>query len=143
MIRVVGKDSDELDNTHGRERVYQYVVVWSRLVNAIKRDTTLLYMVIATESPSEAWKILSSMVSHESSEASEDKLKKELEELTLRLGEASVKDCVVRAKDLVMKLEQHSVNVSERNISRRVLNDLLSAYSIKKRTFVMMALCYV
>ena len=57
-VRVVGKDWDELDNTHGREKANQYISVWTALLKGIERDKTLLDMITTTGSPSEAWYVL-------------------------------------------------------------------------------------
>ena len=63
----------------------QSIAVLTGLVKGIERDKALLDIVITAGSPSEAWKILWSMVG-ESSEAAQDKVKKEFEELTFELG---------------------------------------------------------
>ena len=61
-IRVVGRERAELDSIHGREKVNQSIAVWTGLVKGIDKDKTLLDMVITAGSPSEAWKILLSLV---------------------------------------------------------------------------------
>ena len=70
-VRVVGNERPELERFHGREKVNQSIAVWTGLVKVIERDKTLLDMVITAGSPSEAWKILLSLVG-ESSEAAQD-----------------------------------------------------------------------
>lgn len=60
-------------------------------------------MIITTEPPSEAWKILSGMIYDES------KMRNEFEQLTLREGEESVNNYIARAKSLMMKLGQHGM----------------------------------
>ena len=54
-----------LDNAHGREKVNQSIAVWIALVKGIEQDKTLLDMIITAGSPSEAWKMLLSMVGDE------------------------------------------------------------------------------
>ena len=61
-VRGVGHERSELESTHGREKVNQSIAVWTGLVKAIEKDKTLLDMVITAGSPSEAWKILLSLV---------------------------------------------------------------------------------
>ena len=81
-----------------------------------ERDKTLLDMVITTGSPSEAWKIILSMVG-ESSEAAQDKVMKEFEELTFEIGKESTTNYLTRAKALVMKL----VNTVSAQLKKRLI----------------------
>ena len=83
-VRVVGNERPELGSIHGREKVNQSIAVWTGLVKGIEKDKTLLAMVITAGSPSEAWKILLSLVG-ESSEAAQDRVKKEFEELSFEI----------------------------------------------------------
>ena len=79
-IRVAGKERAELDSAHGRETINQSIAVWTGLMKGIGQDKTLSDMVVTAGSLSEAWKILLNIVG-ESSEAAQDKLKKEFKEL--------------------------------------------------------------
>ena len=54
-------------------------------MKGIEKDKTLLDMMIAAGSPSKAWEITLSLVG-ESSEAAQDRLKKEFEELSFERG---------------------------------------------------------
>ena len=96
-VRVVGHERSELDSIHGREKVNQSIAVWTGLVKGIEKDKTLLDMVITAGSPSEAWKILLSLVG-ESSEAAQDRTKKEFEELSFEIGRESMRDYIAKAK---------------------------------------------
>ena len=69
-----------------------------------EKDKTLLDMVTTVRLPSEAWKVLLSLVG-EKSEVAQDRVKKEFEELTFEIGKESIRDYVARAKALVMKFE--------------------------------------
>ena len=102
-----------MDGTHGREKVNQYIAVWTGLVKGIEKDKILVDVVITAGSPSEAWKVLLSMVD-KSSEAAQDRVKKEYEELTFEIKKKSIRDYVARAKVLVMKLEQNSVPTTKK-----------------------------
>ena len=62
LVRVVGHERSELGSTHGREKVNQSIAVWTGLMKGIEKDITLLDIVITAGSPSEAWKILLSLV---------------------------------------------------------------------------------
>ena len=67
--RVVGEDRETLDSAHVRNKVNESITVWIALPKGIERDKTLLNMIIRAGSPSEAWKMLLSMVGDESSHA--------------------------------------------------------------------------
>ena len=109
-----------------------------RLVKGIKRDKTLLDMVTTAGLPSEAWKILLSMVG-ENREAAQDKAKEKFQELTFKIGQESFRDYVARAKAMVMELEQNNVTTTKKETNRRILNGLSSVFDDEKKMFVMMA----
>ena len=136
-VIVVGNERPELENIHGREKVNQSIAVWTGLVKVIETDKTLLDMVITAGSPSEAWKILLSLVG-ESSEAAQDRVKGEFEELSFEIGRESMRDYIARAKAVVMKLEQNDVSTTKKEISRRILNGLPSEFDVVKKMFLSM-----
>ena len=68
-IRVVGEDRETLDSAHGRNKVNESITAWIALLKGIEQNKTLLDMIIMAGSPSEAWKMLLSMVGDESSHA--------------------------------------------------------------------------
>ena len=95
-------------------------------------------MVITAGSPSEAWKILLSLVG-ESSEAAQDRVNREFEELSFEIGRESTRDYnIARAKALVMKLDQNNVSTTKKEINRRILNDLPSEFDVEKKMFLLM-----
>ena len=94
-------------------------------------------MVITAGSPSEAWKILLSLVG-ESSEAAQDRVKREFEELSFEIGKESMRDYIARAKGLVMKLDQNNVSTTKKEINRRILNGLPSEFDVEKNMFLLM-----
>ena len=94
-------------------------------------------MVITAGSPSEAWKILLSLVG-ESSEAAQDGVKKEFEELSFEVGRESMRDYIDGAKTLVMKLEQNDVSTTKKVINRRILNGLPFKFDVEKKIFLLM-----
>ena len=95
-------------------------------------ETTLLDMVIIAGSPSGAWKILSSLVG-ESSEAAQERGKKEFEDLSFEVGKESMGDYIARAKAVVMRLEQNNVSITKKEINRRILNSLPLILMSRKR----------
>ena len=136
-VRVVGHERSELESIHGKEKVNQSIAVWTGLVKGTEKDKTLLDMVITAGSPSEAWKILLSLVG-ESSEAAQDRIKKEFEELSFEIGRESMRDYIARAKALVMKLEQNDVSTTKKEINRRILNGLPPEFDVEKKMFLVM-----
>ena len=91
-------------------------------------------MVITAGSPSEAWKILLSLVG-ESSEAAQDRIKKEFEELSFEIGKESMRDYIARAKASMMKLELNNVSTTKKNMNCRILNGLPSLRCREKNVF--------
>ena len=75
---------------------------------------TLLDKAITAGSSSEAWKILLSIVG-KSSEAAQDKVKKEFEELTFEIEKEPIRGCVATAKAFVIQLEQNSVSTTKKS----------------------------
>ena len=69
-------------------------------------------MIIMAGSPSEAWTHLLSTIDDESSEAAQDRMKKEFEGLTFKAENEPIRDYVARAEAMVLKLEQHGVTTS-------------------------------
>ena len=136
-VRVVGNERPELESIRGREKVNQSIAVWTGLVKGIEKDKTLLDMVITAGSPSEAWKSLLSLIS-ESSEAAQDRVKKEFEELSFEIGRESMRDYIARAKALVMKFDQNNVSATKKEINRRILNGLPSEFDVEKNMFLLM-----
>ena len=136
-VIVVGNERPELENIHGREKVNQYIAVWTGLVKGIEKGKTLLDMVITAGSPSEAWKILLGLFG-ESSEAAQDRVKGEFEELSFEIGRESMRDYIARAKAVVMKLEQNDVSTTKKEINRRILNGLPSEFDVVKKMFLLM-----
>ena len=128
---MVGHERAELESTHGREKVNQSIAVWTELVKGIEKDKTLLDIVITAGSPSEAWKILLSLIG-ESREAAQDRVKKEFEELSFEVGRESMRDYIARAKAFIKKLEENDVSTMKKEIDRYILNGLPSEFVEKK-----------
>ena len=102
-----------------------------------KKNKIFLDMVITAGSPSEAWNILLSLVG-ESSEAAQDRVKREFEDLSFEVGKEKMGDYIARAKALVMKLEQNDVSTTKKEINRRILNGLPSELAVEKNMFLLM-----
>ena len=71
----------------------------------------------------------------ESNEAAQDRIKKEFEELSFEIGKEIMRDCIARAKVLVIKLEQYNASTTQKEINRRVLNGLPSVFNVEKICF--------
>ena len=62
------KSRRELEIGYGRQTVAQSLTKWNDLKKAVERDKSIADIVVRAKAPSEAWKILKSMVEDESSE---------------------------------------------------------------------------
>ena len=76
------------------------------------------------------------MVEDDSSERARDQAKKQFEELSMDDAE-SMKEYIARAKFLALNVQYHDTDVSEQEISRRVLNGLPPSYAPEKRNFAL------
>ena len=76
------------------------------------------------------------MVEDDSSERARDQAKKQFEELSMDDAE-SMKEYAARAKSLALNVQYHDIEVSEQEISRRVLNGLPPSYAPEKRNFAL------
>ena len=109
------KLGSELEIEYGRRDLKQSLVVWSALPEVVEKDTTIANIVVGVKAPSEAWKILNSMVENDNS----DKAR----ELSMNDAE-SMKEYIARAKSLALSIKYHDIEVTEQEISRRVMNGL-------------------
>ena len=62
IIMAGDKSRRELEREYGRHIVAQSLTVWSGLTKAKEKDKTIADIVVRAKAPSEAWKILKSMV---------------------------------------------------------------------------------
>ena len=109
----------------------QLLVVWSALTKVVEKDKTIADIVVGAKAPSEAWKILNSMVEDDNSK---ELAKKQFEELSMNDDE-SMKEYIARAKSLALNVKCHDVEIIDQEISRRVLNGLPLWYAPEKRNF--------
>ena len=93
-------------------------------------------IVVRAKAPYEAWKILKSMVEDESSDRAIELAKKQFEELGMNDDE-SMMEYIARAKSLALNVKYHDIEVTDQEISRRVLNGLLPSYAPEKRNFAL------
>ena len=117
------KSRSELEVEYGRRNVEQSLVVWSALTKAVENDRTIADIVVGAKAPSEAWKILNSMVEDDSSERAREQAKKNFEGLSMD-DRKSMKEYIARAKSLALNVHYHDIEVNKQEISRQVLNGL-------------------
>ena len=123
----------ELERKYGRQIVAQSLTVWNGLTKAVEKDKTIADIVVRAEAPSEAWKILKSMIEDDdSSERTKEQAKKNFEELSMDNAEI-MKEYIARAKSLALNVQYHDVEVTDQEISRRVLNGLPPSYAPETR----------
>ena len=99
----------------------------------MEKDKTIADIVIGAKAPSEAWKILNSMVEDDSSDRARELAKKQFEELSMNDDE-SMKEYIARAKSLALNIKYHNVEVTDQEISRRLLNGLPPSYAPEKKS---------
>ena len=76
------------------------------------------------------------MVEDENSDRAREMTKKQLEKLSMNDDE-SMKEYIARAKSLALNIKYHNVEVTDQEISRRVLNGLPHSYAPEKRNFAL------
>ncbi|CAN0469252.1 unnamed protein product, partial [Ascophyllum nodosum] len=89
-------------------------------------------IVVGAKAPSEAWKILNSIVENENSDRARELAKKQFEELSMNDDEP-MKECIARAKSLALDVKYHGIELTDQEISRRILNGLPPLYAPEKK----------
>ena len=113
VIMASKKSRSELEIEYGRrDDVEQSLVVWSALTKAVEKDKTIADIVVGAKAPSEAWKILNSMVEDDNSDRARELAKKQFEELSMNDAE-SMKEYIARAKSLALNVKYHDIDVTE------------------------------
>ena len=136
VILTGDKSRRELEVEYGRQIVAQSLTVWTGLTKAVEKDRSIADLVVRAKAPSEAWKILKSMVEDDSSDRAKEQAKKNFEGLSMDSAE-SMKEYIARAKSLALNVQYHDVEVTDQEISRRVLNGLPPSYAPEKRNFAL------
>ena len=113
----------------------QSLVVRSALTKAVEKDKTIADIVVGAKAPSEAWKILNSMVEDDNSDRARELAKKQFEELSMNDDEF-MKEYIARAKSLALNVKYHDIEGTDQEISRRVLYSPPS-YAPEKRNFAL------
>ena len=140
VILVGDKSRRELEIEYGRQIVARSLIVWNGLTNAVENDKSVAEIVVRAKTPSEAWKILKSMVEDDSSDRAKEQAKKNFEGLSMDSAE-SMKEYIARAKSLALDVQYHDVEVTDQEISRRVLNGLPPPYAPEIRNFALKTDC--
>ena len=130
------KSRSELEGEYGRRDVERSLVAWSALTKAAEKDKTIADIAVAAKAPPEAWKILNSMVEDDNSDRAREMAKKQFGELSMN-DEEPMKEYIARAKSLAFNIKYHNVEVTNQEISRRVLNGLPPSYAPEKRNFAL------
>ena len=119
-VILTGDESrTELEIEYGRQIVAQSLTVWNGLTKAVEKDKSVAQIVVRAKAPSEAWKILKSMVEDGNSDRAKEQAKKNFEVLSMDSAE-SMKEYIARAKSLALNVQYHDVEVTDQEISRRV-----------------------
>ncbi|CAN0447468.1 unnamed protein product [Ascophyllum nodosum] len=78
VILTGDKSRRELEIEYGRQIVAQSLTVWNGLTKAVEKDKSVAEIVVRAKAPSEAWKILKSMVEDDNSDRAKEQAKKKL-----------------------------------------------------------------
>ena len=125
VIMTGDKSRRELEREYGRHIVAQST-------KAVEKDKSIADIVVRAKAPSKAWKILKSMIEDELSDGARELAKKQFKELSMNDDE-SMKEYIARAKSLALNVKYHDVEVTDQEVSRRVLNGLPPWYAPEKR----------
>ena len=88
VILTGDKSRRELEIEYGRQIVAQSLTVWNGLTKAVEKDRSIADIVVRAKAPSEAWKILKSMVEDDSSDRTKEQAKKNFEGLSMDSAES-------------------------------------------------------
>ena len=97
VILTGDKSRRELEREYGRQIVAQPLTVWNGLTKAVEKDKWVAEIVVRVKAPSEAWKILKSMVEDDNSDRAKEQAKKNFQGLSMDSAE-SMKEYIARAK---------------------------------------------
>ena len=136
VILTGDKSRRELEIEYGRQIVAQSLTVWNGLTKAVEKDRSTADIVVRAKAPSEAWKIHKSIVEDDSSDRAKEQVKKNFEGLSMDSAE-SMKEYIASAKSLALNVQYYDVEVTDQEISRRVLNGLPPSYALEKRNFAL------
>ena len=136
VIMTSKKSRSELEGEYGRRDVERSLVVRSARTKVVEKDKTIADIVVGANAPSEAWKILNSIVEDNNSDRAREMVKKQFEDLIMNDDE-SMKEYIARAKSLAVSIKYHDIEVTDQEISRRVLNGLPLSYAPEKRNFAL------
>ena len=76
VILTGDKSRRELEIEYGRQIVAQSLTVWNGPTKAVEKDNSVAEIVVRAKAPSEAWKILKSMVEDDNSDRAKEQAKK-------------------------------------------------------------------
>ena len=136
VVMTGDKSRKELEIEYGTQIVAQSLTVWNGLTKAAEKDKSVADIVVRAKAPSEAWKILKSMVEDNNSNRAKEQAKKNVEALSMEDAE-SMKEYIARAKSLALNIKYYDNEVTDEEISRRVLNGLPPSYASEKRNFAL------
>ena len=136
VILTGDKSRRELEIEYGRQIVVQSLTVWNGLTKVVEKHKSVADIVVRAKAPSEAWKILKSMVEDDNSDRAKEQAKNKFEGLSMDSAE-SMKEYIARAESLALNVQYHVVEVTDQEMNRRVLNGLPPPYAPEKRNFAL------
>ena len=136
VIMTGDKSRRELEIEYGTQIVAHSLTVWNGLTKVVEKGKSVADIVVRVKAPSEAWKILKSMVEDDNSNRAKEQAKKNFEALSMDNAE-SMKEYIARTKSLALNIKYHDIEVTDQEISRRLLNAPPPSYAPEKRNFAL------
>ena len=118
VVMTTQKSRNDLYGEYGRELVDKSLTVWNALNKAVEKDNVISTMVIRAKSPSDAWKLLTSMVESDDSDLAVESAKKEFNGLEMNIGETA-REYITRAKGLAAAVKHHGVEIDDKQLEKR------------------------
>ena len=112
VVMTGDKSRRELEIEYGTQIVAQFLTVWNGLTKAAEKDKSVADIVVRDKAPSEAWKILKSMVENSNSNRAKEQTKKNFEALSMDDPE-SMKKYIAHAKSLALNIKYYEIEVTD------------------------------
>ena len=123
VVMTTEQSRQDLYSQYGKDIVDQSLTVWNALNVAVERDSMISTMIMRAKSPSDAWKLLKSMVESDGSDTAQESAKREFNNLKMKAGE-STREYVTRAKGLAAAVKYHGAEITEKQLANRILTGL-------------------
>ena len=126
----------ELEREYGRQIVAQSLTVWNGLTKAVEKNKTTADIVVRAKLRQRHGRYSKVWSRMTVAKGQKSRPRKTLKDLSMDDAE-SMKEYIARAKSLALNVKYHDIEITEQEISRRVLNGLPPSYAPEKRNFAL------